>query len=57
MISMIIKLICISNKNRQHNDQRRSTKGQTTKDRATRTPLKTGGELMYSGKDNQSLLH
>ena len=38
--------IRISKKNRQHNCQKKSTKGQTTiyktKDRVTRTPLKTG---------------
>jgi hypothetical protein len=46
--------IRISEKKRQHNDQKekvqknkqRSTKDtHKTKDRATRTPLKTGGEL------------
>ena len=46
-------------KNRQHNDQKkkgqkdkqRSTKHtHTTKDRVTRTPLKTGGELGCSGR-------
>ena len=41
--------IRISKKNRQHNGQRKSTKGQTTinkaytKYRLTRTPLKPGG--------------
>jgi hypothetical protein len=51
--------IRISNKNRQHNDQkkkvqkdkRRSTKHTyKTKDRVTRTPLKTRGELRGSGR-------
>jgi hypothetical protein len=37
--------------------KRKSTKGQTytyTKDRVTRTPLQTGGELMCSGSVNSS---
>jgi hypothetical protein len=42
--------------------KRKSTKGQTTiykaytytKDRVTRTPLQTGGELMCSGRVNSS---
>jgi hypothetical protein len=38
--------------------KRKSTKGQTTinktKDRVTRTPLKTGGELMCSGRVSNS---
>ena len=44
-----------SKKNRQHNgqkkkDKQRSTKHtHKTKDRVTRTPLKTGGELRCSG--------
>jgi hypothetical protein len=51
--------IRISMKNRQHNGQKKSTKGQTTiykayaystKDRVTRTPLKTGCELRCSGR-------
>jgi hypothetical protein len=55
--------ICKSKKNRQHNAQKKSTKGQTTiykiyayetKDRVTRTPLKTGGELMCSGRVSSS---
>jgi hypothetical protein len=49
--------ICTSKKKRQHNGQRKSTKGQRTtykhthktKDRVTRTPLRTGGELRCSG--------
>ena len=46
--------------NRQHNgqmkkDKQRSTKHTyKTKDRATRTPLKTGGELMCSGSVSSS---
>ena len=50
----------MSNKNRQHNDQtkkdkQRSTKHtHTAKDRVTRTPLKTGGELKCSGKVSSS---
>jgi hypothetical protein len=44
-----------SEKNRQHNDQKKKNKELSTKhthktkDRVTRTPLKTGGELMCSG--------
>ena len=50
--------IRISHRRRTDNTmvKRKSTKGQTTiyktyksKDRVTRTPLKTGGELKYSG--------
>ena len=50
-------------KNKQHNgeqkkpqkDKQRSTKHTyKTKDRVTRTPLKTGGELMCSGRVNNS---
>ena len=48
----------ISKKNRQHRvqkDKQRSTKHTyTTKDRVTRTPLKTSGELR---KGRQFLLH
>ena len=48
----------MSKKNRQHNgekkgqkDKQRSTKHTyKTKDRVTRTPLKTGGELRCSGR-------
>ena len=49
--------------NRQHNDQKkkvqkdkqRSTKHtHKTEDRIARTPLKTGGELMCSGRVNSS---
>ena len=48
-------------KNRQHNgqkkvqkDKQRSTKHTyKTKDRVTRAPLKTGGELMCSGRVNR----
>ena len=48
---------------RQHNGQKRKNKRTTndlqnftleTKDRVTRTPLKTGGELMCSGRLNSS---
>ena len=50
--------ICISKKNRQHNDlkkkvqknKQRSTKHAHEKDRIKRTPLKTGGELRCSGR-------
>jgi hypothetical protein len=50
--------ICISKKNRQHNGQKKkykrtqqSTKHtHKTKDRVTRTPLKTRGELECSGR-------
>jgi hypothetical protein len=53
--------ICIS-KNRQHTgqkkvqkDKQRSTKhAYKTKDRVTRTPLKTGGELRCSGRVGRS---
>jgi hypothetical protein len=36
--------------------KRKRTKGQTTiyKDRVTRTPLKTGDELRFSGRVNRS---
>ena len=43
--------ICKSKKNRQHNGQKKKDKQRftkhthKTKDRVTRTPLKTGGEL------------
>jgi hypothetical protein len=52
-----------SKKNRQHNGQRKMTNGQTTiyktlhiktKDRVTRTSLKTGGELRCSGRVGSS---
>ena len=59
-----------SKKNRQHNDQkkkhkrtiqkRKNTKGRSTKhihktkDRVTRTPLKTGGEFICSGRVGSS---
>ena len=55
--------IRISKKNRQNNGQMKSTKGQTTiyktytyktKERVTRNPLKTGGELMCSGRVSSS---
>ena len=52
-----------SEKNRQHNgqkikDKQRPTKHKhKTKDRVTRTPLKTGGELRCSRKGKQFLLH
>jgi len=55
--------IRISKKNRQHDgqkkkvqkDKHRSTKHTyKTKDRATRTPRKTGGELMCSGRVRSS---
>jgi len=45
---------------RSRTDQKKRTKGQTTittqkaKDRTTRTPIKTGDELRYSGKVNSS---
>ena len=58
--------IRISNKNRQHNgkkeglrDKQRSTKHTrktNTKDRVTRTPLKTGGELRCSGRLGSSFV-
>ena len=47
-------------KNRQHNSQktkdkqRSTTHTHTTKDRVTRTPLKTGGELRCSGRVSSS---
>ena len=52
----------ISKKNRQHNgkkeglkDKQRSTKHtRKTKDRVTRTPLKSGGELRCSGRVGSS---
>ena len=48
--------IRISKENRQHNDQKKKDKQRSTKhthktkDRVTRTPLKTGGELRCSGR-------
>jgi len=51
---------------RQHNGQKKQDKRTNnglpnithkTKDRVTRTPLKTGGELMWSGKGKQFLFH
>jgi len=48
--------IRISKKNRQHDGQKKKDKQRTrkhtykTKDRVTRTPVKTGGELMCSGR-------
>jgi hypothetical protein len=56
-------LLALSKKKRQHNrqektvqkDKQRSTKHTyKTKDRVTRTPLKTGGELRCSGKVSNS---
>jgi hypothetical protein len=54
-------IIRISKKNRQHNgqkvqkDKQRSTKHTyKTKDRVTRTSLKTGGELRCSGRVSSS---
>jgi len=52
----VIIIICISKKNRQHNGQKKKYKRTNndtkythkTKDRVTRTPLKTGGELRFS---------
>ena len=50
----------ISKKNRQHNGQKKKYKQRSTKhthkakDRVTRTPLKTGGELRCSGRVNSS---
>ena len=57
--------IRISKKKRQHNGQKKSTKGQKTiyktyfciyktKDRVTRTPLITGGDLSCSGRVSNS---
>jgi len=49
-----------SKKDRQHNDQTKKDKQRTTKhthttkDRVTRTPLKTGGDLMCSGEVRSS---
>jgi hypothetical protein len=50
-----------SKKNRQHNDQKKKGKQRSTihthktKDRVTRTPLKTGGELRCSLPSVKSL--
>ena len=42
-------------KSKGKNDKRRSTKHtHKTKDRVTQTPLKTGGELMCSGRVSSS---
>ena len=42
-------------KEKVQKDKQRSTKHtRKTKDRVTRTPLKTGGELMCSGRRNSS---
>ena len=52
--------IHISKKNRQHNGQKNKYKRTNndlqdkTKDRVTQTPLKTAGELMYSGRVSSS---
>ena len=54
--------IRISKKNRQHNGQKKKDKDKqgstkhayTSKDRVTRTPLKTGGELRCSGRVDSS---
>ena len=54
--------MCISKKNRKHNrqkkvqnDKQQSTKHTyKTKDRVTRTQLKTGGELRCSGRMSSS---
>ena len=52
-----------SKKDRQHNDRQKKDKrtnnylqntAQKTKDRATRTPIKTGDELRYSGRVSSS---
>jgi hypothetical protein len=52
-----------SNKDRQHNDQKKTDKGTNndlqniahkTKDRVTRTPLKTGSVLKYSRRVSSS---
>ena len=51
-----------SKKDRQHNDQRKKDKQRSikhtykTKDRITRTPLKTGGRLRCSGRVSAPLL-
>jgi mannose-6-phosphate isomerase-like protein (cupin superfamily) len=53
----------ISKKNRQHNGQKKKDKrtnndiqntSQKTKDRTTRIPLKTGGELRFPGRLSSS---
>ena len=50
----------MSMKNRQHNDQKKKDKQRSTKhthktkDRVTRTPLKTGGERRCSGRVSSS---
>ena len=60
LIKYVYTRIRISTKNRQHNDQTKKGKQRSAKhthkakDRVTRTPLKTGGELMCSGKANSS---
>ena len=54
--------ICVSKKNRQHNGQKKINKRTNNdykhtykiKDRVTRTPLKTGGELRCSGRIGSS---
>ena len=52
--------ICISKRNRQHNGQKKKYKQRSTKhthktkDRVTRTQLKTGGELRCSGRVSSS---
>jgi hypothetical protein len=47
-----------SKKNRQHNGQRKKNDKRTNNDfkTYTRTPLKTGGKLRYSGRANSSRL-
>ena len=58
--------IRISRENRQHNDRKKKYKRtkqrskkhtHKTKDRVTRTPLKTGSELRCSGRVRQFLFH
>ena len=45
------------NNGQKKKDKQRSTKHtQKTKDRATRTPLKTGGEFICSGRVSSSCL-
>jgi hypothetical protein len=54
---------CKSKKDRQHNGRKKTDKRTNndlqnithkTKDRVTRTPLKTGDELRYSGRESSS---
>ena len=51
MFNFVIVFDMVGPKEKVQKDKQLSTKHtHKTKDRVTRTPLKTGGELMYSGR-------